>query len=236
LENASFRKALSLAIDRNELVDQAYDGQFEPARSILPPGMPAHKNFEELLSHDMKAARKHMNEILKNVRGPSRRIEIVSTSQSAFARKELDYIRSRWEQLDLQVDIKFIPDWVKFKEYIQSDAVQIYRYVWIADIPDPDNFLFPLFASDSPANFTEFRSDQIDEMLVEARGILDPVHRAAMYQQIEKRILEACPIIPLFYLSIDRIYQPEVQGVKISALGADTMPLNRVWLKGKSHP
>jgi len=133
------------------------------------------------------------------------------------------------------VDIKFITDWGEFKRYIQSDAVQIYRYVWIADIPDPDNFLFPLFASDSPANFTKFRDNQIDQMLIKARGIVDPVQRAAMYQKIEKRILQACPIIPLLYLSIDRVYQPEVQGVKISALGADTMLMHRIWLKGKPH-
>jgi ABC-type oligopeptide transport system substrate-binding subunit len=102
-------------------------------------------------------------------------------------------------------------------------------------MPDPDNFLFPLFASDSPTNFTGFRDDRIDRMLVEARGIVDPVQRADKYQQIEKRILQACPIIPLLYLSIDRVYQPDVQGVKISALGAHTMPLYRIWLKGQSH-
>ena len=235
LKNPALRKALSQAIDREHLIQQIYDGQFEPARSILPPGMPAHENMEELLSHDMTAARTHMNQALKDNRGAARRIEIVSASQSVFARKELDYVRNRWEQLGLEVDIKFITDWGEFKRYIQSDAVQIYRYVWIADMPDPDNFLFPLFASDSPANFTRFRNDRIDQMLVEARGIVDPVQRAKMYQQIEKRILLACPIIPLFYLSIDRVYQPEVQGVKISALGADTMPLHRIWLKGKSH-
>jgi ABC-type transport system substrate-binding protein len=235
LKNPVFRKALSKAIDRNQLVQQVYGGQFEPARSILPPGMPAHQNLEELLSHDMAAARKHMDQALKDDRGAAQRIEIVSASQSAFARKELDYVRRRWEQLGLQVDVKFITDWGEFMRYIKSDAVQIYRMVWIADMPDPDNFLFPLFASDSPTNFTRFRNDQIDQMLVEAVGIVDPVQRAGMYQQIEKRILQTCPIIPLFYLSIDRVYQPEVQGVKISALGADTMPLHRIWLKGKSH-
>jgi ABC-type transport system substrate-binding protein len=72
-------------------------------------------------------------------------------------------------------------------------------------------------------------------MLVEARGIIDPVQRAEMYQKIEERILQTCPIIPLFYLSIDRVYQSEVQGIKISALGATEMPLHRVWLKGQSH-
>jgi len=235
LKNAVLRKALSLAIDRRTLAQQVLDGQFEPARSILPPGMPAHQNLEELLSYDMTAARKHMDQALKDDRGAAQRIEIVSASQSASARKELDYVRNRWEQLGLDVDIKFITDWGEFERYIQSDAVQIYRYAWIADMPDPDNFLFPLFASDSPANFTGFRNDRIDQMLVEARGIVDPVQRAKMYQQIEKRILQAYPIIPLLYLSIDRVYQPDIQGVKISALGADTMPLHRIWLKGKPH-
>ena len=235
LKNPALRKALSLAIDRDHLIQQAYDGQVEPARSILPPGMPAHQNFEELLSYDMKAARQHMNQVLKDNRGAVQRIEIVSGSQSTAARKELDYVRSQWEQIGLKVDIKFITDWGEFKQYIQSDAVQIYRYAWMADMPDPDNFLFPLFASGSPANFTGFRNDRIDQMLVEARGIVDPVQRAEMYQQIEKQILQACPIIPLLYLSIDRVYQPDVQGIKISALGARTMPLHRIWLKGQSH-
>jgi ABC-type transport system substrate-binding protein len=235
LKDAALRKALSLAIDRITLAEQVLDGQFEPARSILPPGMPAHQNLEELLAHDMAAARKHMNQALKNNKGAVQRIEIVSASQSASARKELAHVRNRWEQLGLAVDIKFITNWGEFERYIQSDAVQIYRYAWIADMPDPDNFLFPLFASDSPTNFTGFRDDRIDRMLVEARGIVDPVQRADKYQQIEKRILQACPIIPLLYLSIDRVYQPDVQGVKISALGAHTMPLYRIWLKGQSH-
>jgi ABC-type oligopeptide transport system substrate-binding subunit len=108
--------------------------------------------------------------------------------------------------------------------------VQIYRYVWTADIPDPDNFLSPLFASDSPANFCRFRNDQIDQMLVEARGVIEPVERAQKYQAIEKLLLNSYPIIPLFYLSIDRVYQPSVQGVQLTALAAEHMPFHRIWL------
>ena len=230
LKNVALRRALSLAIDRDKLVQQVYNGQFEPARSILPPGMPAHKNMEELLFHDMAAAREHMNQVLKDDWKTDQRIEIVSGSQSAFARKELDYVRNLWEQLGLQVDIKFITDWGEFEKYIKSDAVQIYRYVWTADIPDPDNFLFPLFASDSPTNFNGFRNDQIDQMLAEARGVIEPVERAQKYQTIEKLLLNSCPIIPLFYLSIDRVYQPSVQGVQLTALAAEHMPFHRIWL------
>ncbi len=230
LKNAAFRRALSLAIDRETLVQQVYNGQFEPARSILPPGMPSHNNMEELLAYDMTAARKHLNQALSDDVGTVQRIEIVSGSQSAFARKELGYVRNHWEQLGLKVDVKFITVWREFEQYVKSDAVQIYRYVWIADMPDPDNFLFPLFASDAPANFTGFRNVQIDQMLIEARGIVDPVERAQKYQTIEKLVLNSYPILPLFYLSIDRVYQPSVQGVQLNALAAEHMPYHRIWL------
>jgi ABC-type transport system substrate-binding protein len=68
-------------------------------------------------------------------------------------------------------------------------------------------------------------------MLLTARGIVDPVERAEMYQQIEQIIMKAFPLIPLFYLSIDRVYQPTVQGVQPNALGADIMSFHRVWLQ-----
>ena len=235
LRNPDFRKALSLAIDRENLVQQVYKGQFQAARSILPPGMPAHNRAEKLVAYDMLTAKKYYNKALAGNQESLRRIEIVSGSNSEFARKELSYVRNGWEQLGLQVETKFIADWAKFEAYIKSNVVQIYRYAWTADMPDPEAFLHPLFASDSPVNFGGFYSNEVDQMLINARGIVDPVQRAEMYQQIEKLILQTCPIIPLFYLSIDRVYQPEVQDVKISALGAHTMPLHRIWLKGKSH-
>ena len=58
-----------------------------------------------------------------------------------------------------------------------------------------------------------------------------------MYQQIEEIILESSPVIPLFYLSVDRVYRPIVQDIQVSALGAHTMSLHRVWLKaGSAQP
>ena len=134
-------------------------------------------------------------------------------------------------KLKLPIKIKFITDWTKFKEYLKSESVQIYRYAWFADMPDPDSFLYSLFASDSTANFMRYQNKDVDQMLLTARGIIDPVERAKMYQRIEKIVLKSSPLIPLFYLSVDRVYQSTVKGVQPSALGAHTMQLHRVWLK-----
>ena len=234
LQNPAVRNALSLAIDRTALTRNVYGAQFDAAHSILPPGMPGYQRLEELSRFDPASADTVFRQATMESPGAVWTLEIASGSASDFAKKELESIRQSWLPLGIELKTKFISDWSQFEQYIQSDSVQIYRYAWNADLPDPDSFLHPLFASDSPVNFSRFSDAKTDRMLNEALEMVDPVERAKKYQEIERHILGQYPIIPLFYLSIDRLYQPNVQMSHISALGAHTMPLNRVWLKTES--
>lgn len=234
LESPDARKALSMAIDREKLAKEIYKGQFEPARTIIPPGMPGYHREKVPLVEDINKARELIKIALEKDVGSIQPIEIVSAIQSSFAKAELNFIRESWTQLGIPVNIKFITDWKQFSAYRKSDAVQIYRAAWFADMPDPDSFLYPLFASDSPVNYMRYQNEEVDRLLQTARGIIDPVKRAEMYQQIEGIILESSPVIPLIYLSVDRVYQPYVQDIQVSALGAHTIPLNRIWLKKSS--
>ncbi|MBG0779320.1 MAG: ABC transporter substrate-binding protein, partial [Desulfotignum balticum] len=69
-----------------------------------------------------------------------------------------------------------------------------------------------------------------DDLLTQGRETIDPVARADIDRDIEARSTETLPLIPLFYMSVDRVYQPHVRGIQVSALGAHAMPLNQVWL------
>lgn len=231
LDKPAFRQALSLAIDRGKLVQEVYKGQFEPAHSILPQGMPGYQAKKELATVDLTRARELIKEALGENSENIPPIEIVSGSQSNFAQAELDSTQKAWAQLGITTKIKYITDWSKYKEYLNSDALQIFRYAWFADIPDPDNFLYPLFASGSTANYMHFQDDAVDQELKMARGVTDSIERAAKYRHIEEKILASAPVIPLFYLSVDRVYQSSVQAAQPSALGAHTMSLHGVWLK-----
>ncbi|MCP4719670.1 MAG: ABC transporter substrate-binding protein, partial [Desulfobacteraceae bacterium] len=144
--------------------------------------------------------------------------------------QEMAMINEFWSEIGIKVRVKYITDWDRFEAYLRSDDVQIYRYAWSADMPDADSFLHSLFASESPTNFMKYKDVDVDQMLLAARGIVDPVERAKMYQKIEADIMASAPLIPLFYMSVNRVYQSYVKSVNVSALGAHTMPLNRIWL------
>lgn len=236
LANPAVRKALVRAIDRDGLVEAVYQGQFEPARSVLPPGMPAYRRREPPESQDAAAARRTLQEAAGDEAGGPIRLEIASGSASPYARAELERIRNDLSRIGVELEVRFITDWPQFEAYVRSKAVQLYRYAWTADMPDPDSFLYPLFASDSPINFARYRNPAVDRMLLEAREIQDPVERAEAYRRIEDVVLEESPVAPLFYLSVDRAYRAAVQGAQPTALGAHAMQLHRVWLENDPAP
>ena len=231
LKNPQFRYALLKTLDRQKIVTEVYQNQFEIADTILPPGMPGYKPIEQSIQPDSGADFQKIKQTLTPDIVPREAIEIVSAYQSPRVERELDLVQKFWARLGISLKVKYITDWSEFEAYLKSDSVQIYRYAWFADMPDSDSFLYPLFASQSSVNFTRYQNLQVDQLLDEAREIVDPVKRAKIYQKIEELTMASTPIIPLFYLSIDRVYQPNVQGIQISALGAHTMPLHRVWLK-----
>lgn len=231
LADPALRRRLSMAIDRKSLLKEVYQNQLEPAQRILPPGMPG-ASQEELLPDTYKTFQS-TSETTPQKNTPLS-LEIVSGSKSAFAQAELNFVRQAWSALGIDLTIKYITDWSEFETYIKSDQVQIYRYAWFADMPDPDSFFYPLFASSSPNNFMGFRDERVNRLILSARGETEPEKRTEIYREIEELIMKSMPIIPLLYPSVDRVYKPHIQGAQPSALGADYMSLHQVWKKDTS--
>ncbi|MCP4022305.1 MAG: ABC transporter substrate-binding protein [Desulfobacteraceae bacterium] len=230
LNNKDFRKALSYAIDRKEFVRQAYADQFQVAKTILPPGMPGYNPLNQMETNNPELANFYFERYKQTTEADLPEVEIASAYKTPRIEKEIDMMKDFWGKLGVKIKVKYITDWKNYETYLRSDSVQLYRYSWFAVMPDPDSFLYPLFASESPSNFMKFKDDNIDQMLRIARGIVDPIERAKQYQKIEVRIMDSAPLIPLFYLTVDRVYQPYVKSVEVSALGAYYMTLNKIWM------
>lgn len=233
LKDPEVRVALAKAVDRKKLVNDVYNRQFEPATKVLPPGMPRNGHETGNAENSTTSSQNNRNQSLEEKLHNLPALEIVSASQSSFAQHELGFITKTWAELGVTVNIKYITDWSDFENYIKSDAVQIYRYAWFADMPDPDSFFYPLFESGSPVNFMKFRNKTVDQLLLAARGERDAIKRTSLYSEIESIVMQTAPMLPLFYLNVNRVYQPDVQGAAPSALGAHTMPLQHIRLTGR---
>ena len=88
---------------------------------------------------------------------------------------------------------------------------QMYQLGWVADYPDPQNFLEILFHSESAQNHGEYSNPEVDALLDKARGIQDVEERLAVYQEVEQLILEDAAWVPLYFSVETALVKPYVQ-------------------------
>ena len=122
-----------------------------------------------------------------------------SGSFGASASLDMEVVLEMWSKnLGLQVEFQQT-EWATFLKDLHRRRFQMFEIGWVADYPDPENFLDILFHSESANNHTNYHSTEVDSLLEEARTEVDQARRYQLYNQAEKIILEDAPWVPLWY-------------------------------------
>ena len=101
------------------------------------------------------------------------------------------------EILNVQVEMKYI-EWRNYAETIQRDKPAVFRFGWVADFNDPDNFM-QVFRSGSDSNITGYSNPAYDRLIDRATQIKNPIERQELYIEAENLLCgEETIIIPLF--------------------------------------
>ena len=115
---------------------------------------------------------------------------------------------------------------------VSAGQFPAFRLLWSADFPEPDQFLFRLFHSRSPSNAARYANSIVDGLLEEARRTRDVQRRVDLYRRAEQLIMDDAAIIPISYSTYERLFQPYVRIIEVSALGDPYLALRHVWLDG----
>jgi ABC-type oligopeptide transport system substrate-binding subunit len=94
-------------------------------------------------------------------------------------------------------------------------------------LPDPDGFCIPS-SIPSPTNYFNYRNAAVDGLLDSARRETDDLRRVKLYREAEQLILQDAPVVPLLHYTYQRLFQPYVDGIEISALGEWYIPMARI--------
>lgn len=228
-DDPRFRRALSLAIDRDALANKVLrDGQ-KPAVSLTPPGLPGYTP-PDVVKSDPVEARRLLAESTFAKLHPSPTIELLFNS-SENMRLVAEALQGMWQR-NLGLNVQLVNE--EFKVVLSDRRVGHFQMVlsdWVADYLDPLTFLDP-WRSDSANNQTGWASVDYDALLSAAARIADPAARAAKLRQAETLMLNAAPIIPLYYNPHTFLIQPSVKGWYPTLL--DHHPYKAVWLAGGS--
>jgi len=196
LDDPRVRKALSMAINRDELVNSVTRSGEIPATGFVPPMndyVPAAGN-----GFNLTEARRLLAEAgYPNGQGLPTYEFVYNTT--AGQRTIAEYIQEQW-RLNLGVNITLRNvEWASYLQFRNTPQMQMARGSWIADYMDPQNFL-DLFYTGNATNRSKYTDPEYDRLIDQSLTLPDGPERNRLLRQAEElAITRDQTVIPLYY-------------------------------------
>ena len=146
--------------------------------------------------------------------GGSRNIQVAEAVQSMLM-----------ESLNISVKMEVMP-FAQHLEAIETGKTMFWRSAWLADYPDPENFLNLLYGPNVPENINEksyinsvrYQNNEYDAMFEKALSTVDKTERFMYYRLADQIALNDAPYMPICYDEFTRLLQREVRNFPANAM------------------
>jgi ABC-type transport system substrate-binding protein len=212
------RQAIVEAIDRNALATGAYNATVTPYDGLVVAGIPGHQADPcgSACRFDPAAARA----LLAKVAADGKPLPSFAIDYDQDATQDLvaHSIQTDLRAVGLTVTIR-ARSLADYKTAALAGHIQLFRLGWVAAYPAADAFLSPLFASRAATNLTRFSDPTVDALLRAAQAEPDATKRTLDYQNAERRILAAFPVVPIAQFETHAVVGRRVHGLSMTPLG-----------------
>jgi oligopeptide transport system substrate-binding protein len=214
-DNPELRQALSMAVDREVLVNSITGRGEAPAYSWVPPGV---ENYEPVQLPYADLSRQERNAIAQNL------YRKAGYSAENPARFELRYntsdtqqrialaVQAMWRNvLGAQAQIVNVEFQVLLDQMREREVTEAFRSSWFGDYNDANTFL-AIMRSDSAANLPGYSNPEFDALMRSAGEQLDLDRRRLYLEEAERVLLADHVVIPLYFYVSKHLVKPEVEG------------------------
>jgi peptide/nickel transport system substrate-binding protein/oligopeptide transport system substrate-binding protein len=195
-DSREFRRALNLAVDRRAVMKALFKNRFEEARGVVPSGTADYASAGRPFRFDPGEAARIVRRL--GLEGARIVLLIKADSQVSLIAQMLQHYLGR---AGLRVEVTPL-EWSALKSRTFRGDFEMAYFTWVADYPEPENFLYPLFYSKNAGaggNRSFYRNAAVDRMLDAARGTLERQKRFDIYRRVERIIIDDSPWIFLWY-------------------------------------
>jgi oligopeptide transport system substrate-binding protein len=235
--NRPLRQAFNYSVNKEAIATVILEGRVSPARSVLPPGIFAYNPKLQGYPHNKDKARQLLAQAgYENGRGLPPLTLYYNTG--LVNRQIAEFVQGAFREVGVTIALREL-DWPAYLNLVDRGDASLFRLGWLADYPDPENFLTVLFHSrnmGSKGNLSRYANPRVDALLDRADATLDPAERTRFYREAEQMILDDAPWLFLHYYSTDVLIQPWVKGLREQISVMDRAPtlgmiqMQKVWL------
>ena len=227
-KDPNLRKAISMAIDRQAIVNAVYNGTFKPMGSLLAPIVPGYR------AGACGQACTYNPAMAKQLFDPGRRVQGHDAPDVLQRRPDVravDDRRGQPAQAEPR-DPNITFDKVQASDYITKlidhKATGPYRSNWTMDYPSPEDYLTPRCAKPTRSGYD---GDPCEALITKANAAKTPQEGAQYYQQAEDMVLKDMPLTPLWNWQDQAGYSSHIGDVHVDPYVSTLVHLDQVTVK-----
>ncbi|HEY9523577.1 MAG TPA: ABC transporter substrate-binding protein [Thermopolyspora sp.] len=224
--SADLRKAISMAIDRQGIVQAVFSGAFKPMASLVAPLVPGYRENAcgEACAYDPAKAKA----LFDRAGGFSGTLNLYFSNADPSYEQWMQAVANQLKTNLGIADIKFrkIPaaDYLSLLRAHQQDGP--YRNNWVMDYPSPQNYLESMWGE---GNRMGWQSEKFNDLIERANAAPSMDASIPLYQQAEDVALADMPMAPLWNWQDQSGYSEDITGVKLDAYSPN---LDTISVKG----
>lgn len=219
LNLVKMRQALSLALNRQDLVEHVLQGNQIPAQGLIPPSFISHSPFYR--DHNVTKALELFKEVLAENHLTLTNLPSINLcyGTNERAHKIAQVAQQQWKQtLGIEVNLQSCENKI-FYENLKNHEYQIGIGAWFADFRDPISFLDVFKFRDNGTNNTQWENPEYVQLLNLSSQTISTREREKILLEAELKLIDEMPIAPLFFSAYNYLIQPNLKDVYFSELG-----------------
>lgn len=211
------RKAINYCFDRSEMIRYLRNNMGYAANAgFVPPSLTTNypKKIDGYSINLQKA-----KTLMKNAgyaKGYRKPINLLTTSDYVDL---CEYIQHKASRIGVEININ-LGTGASFRNTISQGEAAFFRGSWIADYPDPENYLSLFYSknkSPSGPNYTRFHNKRYDSLYEKALLTKNDSLKNKYYMAMEEIIVSHSPVVPLFYDKVVRFVRNDVKNLTPNA-------------------
>lgn len=209
------RKALSMAVNREAIVDKVLKTGELAAYSFVPPGVAYYDNPAEVEWKDVpyrervKMAKDLLKEAGYDADNP---LEFTLSYNTSENHKRIAVaVASMWKQIGVKAELFNTEVKVHYANLKQGNF-EVARAGWIADYNDAQNFLYLLETRTGANNYGRYSNAAYDQLMQEAEITADLVKRGELMRKAEAQAMSDSPVIPIYHYVSKNLVSKKVVG------------------------
>lgn len=233
--NVDVRKAFNLAVNREEIIDTKLEGEGWAASNGFVPSMQNYPN-EEVKGHVYNVARAQA--LMAKAGHPNGKdfpaLDFYVNAVEGSTVHKLCQAISEQLKANLNVDLNIkLCTMDERQDAIASGQAKIWRAGWIADYPDPENFLALFYGGNitnsGNVNLFKFQSEDYDRLFEEAISEPNTDKRTELLVKCDQMVIDQAALMPI--LTDEHIVMINARVRNFKANSMESLNLTRVFIK-----